>query len=74
MQRRWGSSFDLGRGSLHFVRHLVLGSDRLAFPMAQLLVAAAVLLYAPLPAFPLLLPLARALMRTARARPWHAAW
>ncbi|MFD7478469.1 hypothetical protein ACFV8Z_41830 [Streptomyces sp. NPDC059837] len=26
-----------------------------------------------LPAFPLLLPLARALVRTARARPWHAA-
>jgi len=25
-----------------------------------------------LPAFPLLLPLARALVRTARARPWHA--
>src|SRR5205823_4640214 len=25
-----------------------------------------------LPAFPLLIPLARALVRTARARPWHA--
>lgn len=108
VQRRWGSRFDLGRGSLRFVRHLVLQSDRLAFPMALLLVAAAVLLYALLiadraplpllvysgvlllvalggsgffaskprfllPAFPLLLPLARALVRTARARPWHAA-
>lgn len=108
VQRRWGSRFDLGRGSLGFVRHLVLQSDRLVFPMAILLVAAAVLLYALLiadraplpllvysgvlllvalggsgffaskprfllPAFPLLLPLARALVRTARARPWHAA-
>jgi hypothetical protein len=26
-----------------------------------------------LPAFPLLLPLARALVHTARARPWHTA-
>lgn len=108
VQRRWGSRFDLGRGSLRFVRHLVLQGDRLVFPMALLLVAAAVLLYALLladraplpllvysgvlllvalggsgffaskprfllPAFPLLLPLARALVRTARARPWHAA-
>lgn len=108
VQRRWGSRFDLGRGSARFVRQLVLHGDRLVFPMAMLLVAAAVLLYALLladraplpllvysgvlllialggsgffaskprfllPAFPLLLPLARALVRTARARPWHAA-
>ncbi|WP_405646402.1 mannosyltransferase family protein [Streptomyces sp. NBC_00019] len=108
VQRRWGSRFDFGRGSLRFVRRLLLQGDRLAFPMALLIVAAAVVLYALLladraplpllvysgvlllitlggsgffaskprfllPAFPLLLPLARALVRTARARPWHAA-
>ncbi len=108
VQRRWGSRFDLGAGSLRFVRHLALDSDRMVFPVALLLVAAAVLLFALLladraplpllvysgvlllvalggsgffaskprfllPAFPLLLPLARALVRTARARPWHAA-
>lgn len=108
VQRLWGSRFDFGRGSLRFVRHLVLQGDRLVFPMAMLLVGAAVLLYALLladraplpllaysgvllmitlggsgffeskprfllPAFPLLLPLARALVRTARARPRHAA-
>nr|WP_107056004.1 hypothetical protein [Streptomyces griseus] len=107
VQRLWGSRFDLGRGSLHFVRHLLLHADRLVFPMTMVIVAAAVVLYALLladraplplvvysgvlllitlggsgffeskprfllPAFPLLLPLARALVRTARARPWHA--
>lgn len=107
VQRGWGSSFDLGRGSLRFARHLVLHGDRLVFPMTLLIVAAAALLYALLlldrpplplavytavlllitlggsgffgskprfllPAFPLLLPLAQALVRTARARPWHA--
>ncbi|MFF3328793.1 hypothetical protein ACFYWX_04410 [Streptomyces sp. NPDC002888] len=107
VQRLWGSRFDLGHGSLHFVRHLLLRADRLVFPMTMVIVAAAVLLYALLlvdraplplvvysgvlllitlggsgffeskprfllPAFPLLLPLARALVRTARARPWHA--
>ncbi|WP_339130581.1 hypothetical protein WJM95_17055 [Streptomyces sp. f51] len=107
VQRLWGSRFDLGRGSLHFVKHLLLHGDRFVFPMTMVIVAAAVLLYglliadrAPLPllvhsgvlllialggsgffeskprfllpAFPLLLPLARALVRTARARPWHA--
>lgn len=107
VQRLWGSRFDLGHGSLHFVRHLLLHPDRLVFPMTLVIVAAAVLLYALLlvdraplplvvysgvlllitlggsgffeskprfllPAFPLLLPLARALVRTARARPWHA--
>lgn len=108
VQRLWGSRFDFGRGSLRFVRRLLLQGDRLVFPMALLIVAAAVVLYALLladraplpllaysgvlllitlggsgffaskprfllPAFPLLLPLARALVRTARARPWHAA-
>jgi hypothetical protein len=108
VQRLWGSTFDLGRGSARFVRHLLLHGDRFVFPMTMVIVAAAVVLYgllladrAPLPllvhsgvlllialggsgffeskprfllpAFPLLLPLARALVRTARARPWHAA-
>ncbi|MFB7242320.1 hypothetical protein ACFCYX_07575 [Streptomyces populi] len=107
VQRLWGSRFDLGEGSLHFVKHLLLRGDRFVFPMTMVIVAAAVLLYALLiadraplpllvysgvlllialggsgffeskprfllPAFPLLLPLARALVRTARARPWHA--
>ncbi|MHC3471616.1 hypothetical protein ACYF6T_23375 [Streptomyces sp. 7R007] len=107
VQRRWGSRFDFGRGSLRFVRHLLLHGDRFVFPMTMVIVAAAVVLYALLlvdraplpllvyagvlllvalggsgffeskprfllPAFPLLLPLARALVRTARARPWHA--
>ncbi|WP_030617338.1 membrane protein [Streptomyces fulvoviolaceus] len=107
VQRQWGSRFDFGRGSLRFARHLLLQGDRFVFPMALVIVAAAVLLYALLladraplpllvytgvlllvalggsgffeskprfllPAFPLLLPLARALVRTARARPWHA--
>jgi hypothetical protein len=108
VQRLWGSRFDFGRGSLRFARRLILHGDRLVAPVALLLVAAAVVLYALLladraplpllaysgvlllitlggsgffeskprfllPAFPLLLPLARALVRTARARPWHAA-
>ncbi|MFI6244706.1 hypothetical protein [Streptomyces sp. NPDC051016] len=107
VQRLWGSRFDFGRGSLAFVRTLLLRGDRFVFPMALLIVAAAAVLYALLvldraplpllaytgvlllialggsgffeskprfllPAFPLLLPLARALVRTARARPWHA--
>ncbi|MGI5377006.1 hypothetical protein ACQEV2_22700 [Streptomyces sp. CA-251387] len=108
VQRRWGSTFDFGRASAHFVRHVLLHGGRFVFPMTMLIVAAAVVLYALLladraplpllvhsgvlllvalggsgffeskprfllPAFPLLLPLARALVRTARARPWHAA-
>ncbi|MFF3461801.1 hypothetical protein ACWCQN_28225 [Streptomyces sp. NPDC001984] len=107
VQRLWGSRFDLGHGSLHFVRQMLLHGNRFVFPMSMVIVAAAVLLYALLladrpplpllvysgvlllialggsgffeskprfllPAFPLLLPLARALVRTARARPWHA--
>ncbi|MFF0022278.1 hypothetical protein ACWERY_34410 [Streptomyces sp. NPDC004082] len=108
VQRLWGSRFDFGRGSLGFVKHLLLHGDRFVFPMTMVIVAAAVLLFALLaldrtplpllvhsgvlllialggsgffeckprfllPAFPLLLPLAGALVRTARARPWHAA-
>lgn len=107
VQRLWGSRFDFGAGSLRFVRHLVLDGERFVFPVALLIVASGVLLFALLiadraplpllvysgvlllialggsgffeskprfllPAFPLLLPLARALVRTARARPWHA--
>jgi hypothetical protein len=107
VQRRWGSRFDFGAGSLRFVRHLLLHGDRFVFPMTMVIVAAGVVLYALLladraplpllvhsgvlllialggsgffeskprfllPAFPLLLPLARALVRTARARPQHA--
>ncbi|WP_434094734.1 hypothetical protein [Streptomyces hyaluromycini] len=107
VQRLWGSRFDFGRGSLAFVRTLLLRGDRFVFPMSLVIVAAAVVLFALLaldraplpllaytavlllialggsgffeskprfllPAFPLLLPLARALVRTARARPWHA--
>nr|WP_190057105.1 hypothetical protein [Streptomyces echinoruber] len=107
VQRRWGSRFDLGHGTLRFVRRLLLHGGQVAYPMALVIVAAGVLLYALLladraplpllvycgvlllvalggsgflaskprfllPAFPLLLPLARALVRTARARPWHA--
>ncbi|WP_371670133.1 hypothetical protein [Streptomyces sp. NBC_00289] len=107
VQRRWGSRFDFGHGSLRFVRHLLLHGDRFVFPMTMVIVAVSVVLYALLladraplpllvysgvlllvalggsgffeskprfllPAFPLLLPPARALVRTARARPWHA--
>ncbi|GGJ49836.1 hypothetical protein [Streptomyces brasiliensis] len=107
VQRLWGSRFDLGRGSLHFVHEMLLHSNRFVFPMTMVIVAAGVLLYALLvadraplpllvytgvlllialggsgffeskprfllPAFPLLVPLARALVRTAKARPWHA--
>ncbi|MGA4840602.1 mannosyltransferase family protein [Streptomyces sp. G45] len=108
VQRRWGSRFDFGAGSLAFVKHLLLDGDKLVFSMTLVLVAVAVLLFgllvaakAPLPllvysgvlllitvggsgffeskprfllpAFPLLLPLACALVRTARARPGSAA-
>jgi hypothetical protein len=107
VQRLWGSTFDLGLGSLRLIKHLLLHGDRFVFPMTMVIVAAGMLLYALLlvdraplplvvysgvlllialggsgffeskprfllPAFPLLLPLARALVRTARARPWHA--
>ena len=107
VQRLWGSRFDFGRGSLQFVKRMLLHGDRFVFPMALVIVAVGVLLFALLladraplplvvhagvllliavggsgffeskprfllPAFPLLIPLARALVRTARARPRHA--
>ncbi|MER5477341.1 hypothetical protein ABT026_10190 [Streptomyces sp. NPDC002734] len=107
VQRKWGSAFDLGRGNLEFVGHLLRHPDKLVFTVALVIVLLAVLLLglliadrAPLPlivfsavlllialggsgyfaskprlllpAFPLLLPLAAALTRTARARPRHA--
>ncbi|MFD9909569.1 mannosyltransferase family protein [Streptomyces sp. NPDC059063] len=107
VQRRWGSRFDFGAGSLAFVKHLLLDGDKLVFSMTLVIVAAAVLLFALLvaakaplpllvysgmlllitvggsgffeskprfllPAFPLLLPLACALVRTAKARPGSA--
>lgn len=107
VQRLWGSTFDLGHGSLHSIKHQLLHGGPFAFAMTMVIVATGVLLYALLvadrpplpllvysgvllliavggsgffeskprfllPAFPLLLPPARALVRTARARPWHA--
>lgn len=107
VQRKWGSAFDLGRGNLEFVGHLLSHPDKLVFTVALVIVLLAVLLLALLvadraplplivhsavlllialggsgyfaskprmllPAFPLLLPLAAALTRTARARPRHA--
>ncbi|WEP00271.1 hypothetical protein A6P39_020865 [Streptomyces sp. FXJ1.172] len=107
VQRQWGSRFDFGRGSLHFVHLMLAHGSRFVFPVALLIVAAGTVLYlllvldrAPLPllvhsgvlllialggsgffeskprfllpAFPLLLPLAHMLVRTARTRPWHA--
>ncbi|WP_374194385.1 hypothetical protein [Streptomyces sp. N35] len=107
VQDGWGSRFDLGLASLRFTRHMLVDGERFVFPMALVIAAAAVLLFALLaldraplalivysgvlllivlggsgffeskarfllPAFPLLIPLARALARTAKARPWHA--
>ncbi|WP_223206418.1 hypothetical protein [Streptomyces xanthii] len=48
VQRRWGSSFDLGAGAARTVKELLLHGDRFAVPrtMSLLIVAAAVLLYA----------------------------
>ncbi|QHA09775.1 hypothetical protein GQF42_23845 [Streptomyces broussonetiae] len=106
VQRQWGSTFDFGRGSVHFVHLMLAHGSRFVFPMALLTVTAGAVLYvlllldrAPLPllvysgvlllialggsgffeckprfllpAFPLLLPLAHVLVRTARTRPWH---
>jgi len=107
VQRQWGSRFDFGRGSLQFVKRMLLHGGPLVSPMTLVIVAAGVVLFALLladraplplvvhagvllliavggsgffeskprfllPAFPLLIPLARALVRTARARPRHA--
>ncbi|MDQ0812177.1 hypothetical protein QFZ63_003891 [Streptomyces sp. B3I7] len=107
VQEQWGSRFDLGRGSLEFVRHFMVHATRSVHPLTVVIVVLALLLFALLladraplplvvycgvlllvavggsgyfaskprfllPAFPLLIPPARALVRTARARPWHA--
>ncbi|WP_353943372.1 hypothetical protein ABII15_18150 [Streptomyces sp. HUAS MG91] len=107
VQRAWGSTFDLGVGSARFAKRMLLRGDAFVFPMALVIVAAGVLLFALLlldraplpllvysgvllsiavcgsgffeskprfllPAFPLLLPLACALARTARTRPAQA--
>lgn len=106
VQRQWGSTFDFGRGSLHFMHLMLAHGSPFVFPVALLLVAAGAVLYVLLlldrvplpllvysgvlllialggsgffeskprfllPAFPLLLPLARVLARMARTRPWH---
>ncbi|MFJ4713077.1 hypothetical protein [Streptomyces sp. NPDC088785] len=107
VQRAWGSTFDLGAGSARFVKRMLLRGDAFVFPVALLIVAVGVLLFALLvldraplpllvhsgvllsiavcgsgffeskprfllPAFPLLLPVACALARTARTRPAQA--
>ncbi|MGW3499010.1 hypothetical protein [Streptomyces sp. NPDC001020] len=107
VQRGWDSRFDFGAGSLHFLKGLLLHGGRVVYPLALVIVVAAVLLFcllcfdrAPLalivyagvlllitvagsgpyaskprfllPAFPLLFPLARSLVRTWRVRPRHA--
>ncbi|WP_371330054.1 hypothetical protein [Streptomyces sp. TP-A0356] len=107
VQRAWDSRFDFGAGSLHFLKSLLLHGGRVVYPLALVIVTAAVLLFcllcierAPLaliayagvlvlitvggsgpygskprfllPAFPLLIPLARAFVRTWRVRPKHA--
>ncbi|WP_030381980.1 MULTISPECIES: membrane protein [unclassified Streptomyces] len=107
VQEQWGSRFDLGHGSLEFVRHFMVHATRSVHPLTVVIVVLALLLFALLladraplplvvycgvlllvvvggsgyfaskprfllPAFPLLIPPARALVRTARARPWHA--
>ncbi|MFF4213142.1 hypothetical protein ACFYZE_28070 [Streptomyces sp. NPDC001796] len=107
VQRAWDSRFDFGAGSLHFLKGLLVHGGRVVYPLALVIVAAAVLLFcllcferAPLglivyagmlllitvggsgpyaskprfllPAFPLLIPLARGLVRTWRVRPKQA--
>ncbi len=103
VQSAWDSRFDLGAGSLGFLRALLLHGGHVVYPVALLIVAAAVLLFALLcleraplclvvftgvlillvaggsgsfsskprfllPAFPLLIPMARALARSWRLR------
>lgn len=107
VQRAWDSRFDFGVGSLHFLKSLLAHGGRAVYPLALVIVVAAVLLFcllcldgAPLalivfagvlvlitiggsgpyaskprfllPAFPLLIPLARGLARSWRLRPKHA--
>ncbi|MCZ4117865.1 hypothetical protein [Streptomyces sp. H39-S7] len=46
VQGRWGSRFDFGRDSLEYVRHLILGGDRLMSYMVVAIIAAALVLLA----------------------------
>ncbi|MEU8974033.1 glycosyltransferase family 39 protein [Streptomyces monashensis] len=107
VQSAWDSKFDFGIGSAKFVKAMLLHGGGAVYPMALVIVAAGVLLFALLcleraplalvvfagvlillvvggsgsfsskprfllPAFPLLIPMARALTRTWRVRPAHA--
>ncbi|WP_374116006.1 hypothetical protein [Streptomyces sp. CoH27] len=107
VQSAWDSKFDGGVGAAKFVKALLLHGGGVVYPVALVIVAASILLFALLcleraplalvvfsgvllllvvggsgsfsskprfllPAFPLLIPLARALMRTWRVRPAHA--
>ncbi|MER6127024.1 hypothetical protein ABT173_31435 [Streptomyces sp. NPDC001795] len=45
VQRAWDSRFDFGLGSLHFLKGLLLHGGRVVYPMALVIVAAAVLLF-----------------------------
>ncbi|MEU0335621.1 hypothetical protein [Streptomyces sp. NPDC006193] len=108
VQSAWESRFDFGAGSLRFLRALFLYGGGVVYPVALVIVAAGLLLFALLcldraplalvvfsgvlvllviggsgsfsskprfllPAFPLLIPMARALARTWRPRPAQAA-
>lgn len=46
VQAGWSSRFDFGMGTLRFVRHLVSAPEKFGFPIALVVVAAAVLLLA----------------------------
>lgn len=107
IQSAWNSRFDLGLGSARFVKALLLHGGGVVYPVALVIVAAGVVLFALLcleraplalvifagvlillviggsgpfsskprfllPAFPLLIPMARALVRTWRVRPAQA--
>ncbi|WP_227026051.1 glycosyltransferase family 39 protein [Streptomyces fodineus] len=107
VQSAWDSRFDFGLGSARFVKALLLHGGGAVYPVALVIVAVGVLLFALLcleraplvlvvfagvlvllvvggsgsfsskprfllPAFPLLIPMARALVRTWRVRPAHA--
>ncbi|MFC3572497.1 hypothetical protein ACFOZ0_04210 [Streptomyces yaanensis] len=45
VQRAWDSRFDFGAGSLHFLRALLLHGGRVDYPLALVIVTAAVLLF-----------------------------
>ncbi len=46
VQADWSSRFDFGSGTLKFIRHLVSAPERFGFPMALVIVAVGVLLFA----------------------------